>query len=240
MTEHARQSIRLLAAKPHDCPYIDGNTARDVIVDPDLPLDGRVYSQILAQGFRRSGDYLYRPQCPSCRACKASRVLADQFVPSRAQKRCLKTNQSVEVTTSEIDLKEHFAVFQQYTQTRHTEGGMDKLSLDEFATFLTCGWQNPQIWSFRENGQLIGGAIVDNTIDAYSAVYSYFLPELKQRSLGVFIVLAQIQQAQANGKPYVYLGYQIDECDKMKYKTRFQPIELFNGKEWLLHQSVSK
>ena len=33
--------------------------------------------------------------------------------------------------------------------------------------------------------------------------------------------------------PYLYLGYWVDGCQKMQYKTDFRPQEHFNGQDWL-------
>ena len=52
-------------------------------------------------GFRRSGDYVYRPHCQGCSACMPARVPVREFVPDRAQRRCLRSNRAVDVTTGD-------------------------------------------------------------------------------------------------------------------------------------------
>jgi leucyl-tRNA---protein transferase len=45
-------------------------------------------------------------------------------------------------------------------------------------------------------------------------------------------VLDLIRQAVSAGKPYVYLGYWIEECRKMSYKTQYRPIEGLTETGW--------
>ena len=53
---------------------------------------------------------------------------------------------------------------------------------------------------------------------------------MADRSLGVFAILLQIAECRRRGLPYLYLGYWIEESDKMRYKADFRPAEaLLNG-----------
>jgi len=42
----------------------------------------------------------------------------------------------------------------------------------------------------------------------------------------------QIEQATQLGMPYIYLGYWIEESQKMAYKTNFKPIEARRHGHW--------
>jgi arginine-tRNA-protein transferase len=66
-----------------------------------------------------------------------------------------------------------------------------------------------------------------------SAIYSFFDPDLNSRSLGVYAVLWQIQQAKLLDLPHIYLGYWIKQCRKMSYKTEYRPIELLVNNRWI-------
>jgi hypothetical protein len=59
--------------------------------------------------------------------------------------------------------------------------------------------------------------------DGLSMVYSYFDPDMEDRSLGTFMILDHIERARAAGLPHVYLGYWVDGSPKMAYKVRFGP-----------------
>ena len=69
-------------------------------------------------------------------------------------------------------------------------------------------------------------------LDGLAAIYTFYDPGLDKRSLGTFAVLLQISHAKKLGLPYVYLGYWIDGCRKMSYKTRFKPLEMLSNGRW--------
>ena len=56
----------------------------------------------------------------------------------------------------------------------------------------------------------------------------------------MFSILTQIDQCKKQGLPYLYLGYQIDECQKMNYKNRYFPYEKFVAGKWLLVEKNSE
>jgi arginine-tRNA-protein transferase len=59
-----------------------------------------------------------------------------------------------------------------------------------------------------------------------SAIYFFYDPEERQRSLGTWNVLCIIDEARRRGLPWVYLGYYVPGCRSMEYKPRFVPNEL--------------
>ena len=68
--------------------------------------------------------------------------------------------------------------------------------------------------------------------DGLSAVYTFFDPDEKRRSLGVHAVLWQIESAHEQQLPWLYLGYWIRECQKMAYKGQYRPLEVFLHGHW--------
>jgi arginine-tRNA-protein transferase len=70
--------------------------------------------------------------------------------------------------------------------------------------------------------------------DGLSLVYSFYDPSLTKRSLGSFIILDHILQAQLNALPYVYQGYWVPGSEKMAYKARFSPLEILKPGGWAL------
>ncbi len=65
---------------------------------------------------------------------------------------------------------------------------------------------------------------------AASAVYAFYEPELRSRSLGVYSILRQIELARANGLPHLYLGYRVSGNPSMSYKANYRPHQILRGR----------
>ena len=92
---------------------------------------------------------------------------------------------------------------------------------------------NTRVIEFRDpDDTLIGTMLADRQEDALSAVYSHYDPALDRRSLGTYMVLWLVAEAERRGLPYVYLGYWIEDSAKMTYKTRFRPLEGLSNDGW--------
>ncbi|UHQ55661.1 MULTISPECIES: arginyltransferase [unclassified Microbulbifer] len=228
-------SVRLLATLPHPCGYLPGREATTVFIDPQTPVNQRLYSQLSELGFRRSGEYLYRPQCASCKACVPARVPVGLFVPDRSQRRCWKRNRDLDVFhVDTIDTDEHYQLYARYIEQRHRDGEMYPPSRDQYRDFLSPAWGSTRYIEFRARGRLVATAVTDLLTAGLSAIYTFFEPDETRRSLGSYCILYQVEWARRLGLPSLYLGYWIEECQKMAYKTRFEPVELLRDNRWRL------
>ncbi len=226
------QSLRLLLGSSHSCGYLPRRNARSAFVDPAFRLDENLYGALLDQGFRRSGNYAYRPMCQLCRSCRSVRIDVQAFKPDRSQRRCLRANADLSLHRVTRPGDDHYALYRRYLQARHAGGGMDPDDTDAFHEFLGCAWGSTEFWEFRRGRELLGVSVIDPVPQGYSAVYTFFAPELPARSLGTYAILQQVEQARLNGLPYVYLGYWVEGSTKMDYKRRFQPLEVLHPSGW--------
>ncbi|HET6397725.1 MAG TPA: arginyltransferase [Pseudoxanthomonas sp.] len=235
----ATDDLRLFQTGGHACGYWPDRSARDLVLDPRDPRLAAVYPQALDWGFRRSGDLVYRPHCPGCRACVPVRIPVADFAPDRSQGRCLARNAAVEARVAPARRSaEHFALYQRYLASRHRDGGMDGHGTAEFDQFLVGGWSDTRFLELREPaagdapGRLLAVAVTDRVPRALSAVYTFYEPDLPARGLGTLAILHQVQWARREGLDHVYLGYWIEGHAKMDYKRRFRPLEAFDGRRW--------
>lgn len=228
-------SVRMFRTSVHPCGYWDGRDARDLVLDPRDPRLPQLYPQALARGFRRSGDILYRPACPACRACTAVRIAVAAFRPDRSQRRCLTRNTDVHARiVAPVRTDEHLALYRKYLVHRHPGGGMDDHGAIEFEQYLVGRWNDGRFLELREDGshRLLALAVTDVLPDALSAVYTCYDPDHATRGLGTLAILRQLEWAQRDGLAHLYLGYWIDRHPKMDYKRRFRPLEGFDGRVW--------
>jgi leucyl-tRNA---protein transferase len=227
--------IALYLTGDHPCSYVQDRPARTLFVDPLARIDGPTFQALLEQGFRRSGRHIYRPACRGCRACISLRLPVERFAPNRSQRRNFLAN-APEVTVRDCRPSfqpEHFALYQRYLQARHPEGSMAEGTSDNYRDFLVDPWGGEtRLLEFRLGVRLMAVAVTDVTPDSLSAVYTFFDPDLSHRAPGTFAILGQIQVAKGLGLPYLYLGYWIEDCGKMSYKSRFRPLEVWNGRTW--------
>ncbi len=226
--------IKFYSTLPHPCSYIDDMPAVTIFMDPEEKIN-RAQTTILSElGFRRSGTHIYRPSCPTCQACIPVRLPVHKFKAKKSARRTLKRNSDVSTEWIEsIDNDECFELYQRYINERHSDGDMFPATRDQYQKFLVNGLEVTKYVAFRVDGKLIAIAVMDQLDDGYSAVYTFFSPNLSERSLGRYAILWQIEMCTKAKLPYLYLGYWIRDCDKMSYKTQYRPVEMYTNNRWI-------
>ncbi len=225
---------RIGLSQPFECSYLpDRQEQLLVILDPSCYSSNR-FESLLGLGFRRSGNQIYRPHCPICSACSSVRVLADEFMPTKSQKRKLnKAKNRFEVKYSQVQREQYYPLYSKYISLRHQDGSMYPPDKSQFQSFLFCSWLTITFIELWDQENLVAVAVTDCMDNAISAIYTFFDPDYEHFSLGTVMILQQLKFAKQQHKQFVYLGYQIDECDKMKYKTQFLPAQKQLNDQWV-------
>jgi leucyl-tRNA---protein transferase len=230
-------ALQFYLTAPYQCSYLPAQEARSQVATPGFLISSDVYSELIRQGFRRSGTFTYRPRCDGCIACVPVRVEVQSFARSRSQRRVWnKYNPDISVHPLE-DKAEYFDLYQRYQNARHPDGGMSRDSHDQYQKFLLQSHVDSMLVEFREHGILRMVSIIDALDDGLSSVYTFYEPDLAQASFGTYNVLWQIELCRQLQLPYLYLGYWIKESRKMAYKANYQPLQALIQGTW---QSLDK
>jgi len=228
--------LEFYATPAHDCPYLDQKESKTLFLNPELQPNDHIYDWLIEQGFRRSGDHIYRPHCDDCSACISVRVKSDVFIANKQQRRCFKKGQKFTTKISPANYDQlHYELFERYISSRHADGDMYPTSEKQYKEFILCDWMNCQFLDFYDptNSQLIACCVFDQLNSGLSAVYTFFDPDYSKFSLGRLAILTLIESCKQQQLDYVYLGYWIKACQKMSYKGEYRPIECFINDRWV-------
>lgn len=235
------QKLQFYVTTPYQCGYIAKNLAQSLIASPHHLADKDVYSQLISQGFRRSGKFTYRPHCEHCNKCIPVRIVLDQFKPTRSQKRARK--QHADLTATILPLRfdhAHYALYSQYQAARHATADELKQSEQEddeeqYKQFLCRSNVESLMIEFRDmHKQVCIICVVDLVQDGISAVYTFYDPHAKKASYGTHAIMWLSNWAKELKLSYLYLGYWIEESQKMAYKEKFNAQEKLIDGEWRL------
>lgn len=229
-----KQDYQLGLTKDFECNYLPGQKERLLVaVDPSLQ-NSEGYDWLMSQGFRRSGDQIYRPHCKNCQACESVRVMINEYSPSKSQKRLLKKNQRFVIKTSTQPQESYYPLYERYINTLHKDGSMYPATFEQYKSFLTCNITEQLFIEVWDQDILINVAVTDVLSDGLSAVYTFYNPDYRKASIGIYSILMQLDIAKKMQKAFLYLGYQIDDCQKMNYKNKYYPYQRLSNNTWYI------
>ena len=224
------ESLFQYVAPPSQCGYLPEQVWQ-LEYEHVAEMTAAEYMERMEQGWRRFGHVIFRPQCPHCTACRSLRVYADRFHPDRSQRRVRKTNEgSVRlrigdpmVNRARLDLYDLYHAHQSQAK------GWPLHPAKDADGYISSFVDNPfptQEWCYFVDDRLVGVGYVDVLPRGLSAIYFYYDPSERQRSLGTWNVLSILDYAARHRVPHVYLGYYVTGCPSMVYKSRFVPNQL--------------
>lgn len=220
--------------QPQECPYVAGAVARMPLRLPIGKLTIEMMESLLALGYRRSGDFVYRTQCPACSECEPTRVIVDRFAWTTSMRRVMKRGDSaltMRVGPMQSD-QARVSLFNLHRLGRNLSRDEEPVEEDGYRSFLVESCCDTVELSFWLADRLVAVAIVDHAKHSLSAVYTYFDPSLSRYSLGTYAILKQFQRASQWGLTYLYLGMYVATNLHLNYKARFLPQQRLIDGQW--------
>jgi arginyl-tRNA--protein-N-Asp/Glu arginylyltransferase len=229
----ASSGLKFFSTPPHNCSYLDNLQATTLFADPEATMNNTIYNQLSGYGFRRSGNYIYKPQCLNCQACISVRIPVHEFSMNRQQQRVWKKNQDITVRrVAPTYYQNHYDLYVRYIKQRHADGDMYPPSVAQYLSFLFSDWSDTHLYEFLLDDKLVAVAVCDVLKNGLSAVYTFYDTAYEQRSLGTYAILWEIDCTQKIGMDFLYLGYWVKDSPKMAYKRNFKPLEALIEQLW--------
>ena len=257
-SEPALHKLQFYVTTPYACGYLPKQLAQSLIATPHHLVDSIIYSGLIQQGFRRSGKFAYRPHCENCNACIAVRVVLQDFLPNRSQKRAFKQHADLSARVMPLGyVDSHFALYTAYQAARHPDDNLKKQAeahrtahiqneADEYRHFLCQSNVESLMIEFSDaNNQVKIVSVIDIVNDGVSAVYTFydtknntkcntkFNLSAAKTSYGTYSIMWLMEWTKMLGLPYFYLGYWITDSHKMTYKQAFKPQQKLIDGEWI-------
>ena len=236
-----QETIREATGKAETCVYLPDRQSRMRyrLIDHCTT---ETYERMLEHGWRRFGRTFFRHACEACVECRSLRVEVADFRPNRSMRRTLKRNQDLSVLLRPASIsQDHLRLYERYHRDMTERKDWPDHAVTPagyYQTFVEGREGFGHELLFVEGERLVAVALVDLLPRAISAVYCYYDPELRARALGVYSILRQVDLARYRSATHLFLGYWIDGNASMRYKARYQPHEILQGRPELAEEAV--
>lgn len=226
--------LRVVVDESDVCPYLPEQTSRMPLCLPVQAITPTRLDALLDAGYRRSGCFFYRTQCPRCTACEPLRLEVARFTPSRSQRRAQKLGQQcleMCVAAPVID-DQRVLLFNRHRRDRRLDHGQPPATPSDYQAFLLSSPGQTLELSFWWEGQLIAISIMDVGQESLSAVYCFFDPRAARFSPGTYAILQQIEWARKHRMTWLYLGLYVSSNRHLNYKARYRPHQRRQQDRW--------
>ncbi|MBU2512185.1 arginyltransferase [bacterium] len=227
----APMELELFEANNGECPYLDNRQWRSYTFRAGS-LENSVYEALISYGFRRSGCFFYKNNCPDCLECVSIRLKVNDVILSKSQRRAWNKNQDISLTWHPVKFdQESFELYKKYSVEKHGAVTSEK----NYKDFLVHSAVDTIMMRYYLDQRLIGVGWVDVLVNSLSSVYFAYDLDFHKRRLGIFSFLKELELAKQLKKKFLHLGFWVRDCKAMSYKQQFRPYELLIDGIWVNH-----
>ncbi len=215
------------------CSYIDGReqiTHYKVIEN----CSSQNCQDLIERGFRRFGKMYFRPICADCNECQSIKIDVENFTFSKSQKRIIKKAFHIKSYVQTPTLSQaHLDLFEKYHlhMKDKKEWTYNETTAEHYYQSFVTGHNEfgYEVLYFDED-KLIGVDLIDVLDDGISSIYFYYDPDYSKYSLGKLSLYNQIKFAARSNKKWIYLGYYVQGCPSLSYKSEYKPYITLKGR----------
>ena len=216
-----------------DCSYIKGNqqtTHYKIIHECTIAQ----CEALIERGWRRFGNMFFRPICVDCTACESLKIDAGAFVFSKSAKRIQRKNTRFKTIIQQPTLtKQHLELFTSYHEHMHHKRGWETQPVNAKNYYMSFvhGYNDfgYEVLYFDDD-KLIAVDLIDILPNGISSIYFYYDPAYSKYSLGRYSIYNQISLAKELGLEWIYLGYYVESCPSLSYKSEYSPYRILEGR----------
>lgn len=216
------------------------NAPKNIIHDVFYPdrLTLQRWDALLAKGWRHNGMMTFRVNIDIDDAGNRCSVIPlryrlKNFDFSKSQRAILKRNQDLThiIRPTIIDDEKHDLFFRHVVKfkTNHPDSIFDFVSVNPQKPFKT--WE----LCVYKGEKLIACSFMDVTPQSVSSTYAMYDLAESKRSLGIYTMILELQNAITKKKKFYYPGYAYEQPSFYDYKKKFKNVEYYDwiGDVWL-------
>ena len=223
------------------CSYLDGKkqTMHYKILDN---CTARESQEFIERGFRRFGKMYFRPICADCNECQSIKIDVENFQFSKSAKRVMKKAAHLHSYIQTPTLtQEHLNLFAKYHlfMKKKKEWTYNETSPEHYYNSFVIGHEEfGQEVLYFNGGKLVAVDLIDVLEDGISSIYFYYDPEYAHLSLGRYSLYNQIKFAKRANMKWIYLGYYVEDCPSLAYKSDYKPYTTLQGRPTLQEEYI--
>lgn len=194
-----------------------------------LDLTSHEWEAMLARGWRRFGPVYFRPVCRTCHGCVSLRIPVERHQASKSQRRIMRKADRFRVKMNRpICDGERLELYRVWHADRERQRGWkpNPLTPPQYEKEFCFPHVSGQEMAWYDGDKLVAIDLVDVTPRALSSIFFFYDPAYAEFSPGIASVLLEVAWAKHHGLEQVYLGYRVEGCASMNYKSHFKPHEL--------------
>ena len=189
---------------------------------------------LIERGYRRFGKMYFRPICATCNECQSIKIDIKNFEFTKSAKRVMNKAKNIRTFIQKPNVsQEHLDLFDKYHLYMHEKKGWNyskTTSQHYYSSFVTGHGDFGYEVLYYDDEKLIAVDLIDILQNGVSSIYFYYDPEYAKYSLGKLSLYHQIKYAKNAGKKWIYLGYYVEECPSLSYKSEYTPYVTLQGR----------